>query len=118
MATLPGVKMSECEDVQHCYHCAHAINTDRFYDEEYGWDWDGMCPSCARDALGRDMPAQASESVSSNAMYAYHCPECGSRGQAELPADKPDLFTTCRTCGARVMAEWDGGVQFDTARRS
>ncbi|CRR85092.1 hypothetical protein PA6566_06719 [Pseudomonas aeruginosa] len=54
MPKLPPVKMSECDEITYCFYCSHAIYTDRYYDELSGWEWNGTCPSCCRDALGRD----------------------------------------------------------------
>lgn len=54
MAKLPPVEVSECAEITDCFYCAHSIYTDRYYDELSGWYWDGSCPSCCRDALGRD----------------------------------------------------------------
>jgi hypothetical protein len=54
MPKLPPVKMSECDEITYCFYCSHAIFTERYFDELSGWDWDGSCPSCCRDALGRD----------------------------------------------------------------
>lgn len=54
MAKLPPVEMSGCDEITYCFYCSHAIYTDRYYDEVSGWHWDGTCPSCCRDALGRD----------------------------------------------------------------
>jgi hypothetical protein len=54
MDSLPPVKSNECDEIEFCYYCAHAIYTDRYWDEVLGWYWNGHCPNCARDALGRD----------------------------------------------------------------
>ena len=44
-------------------------------------------------------------------LYAYRCTACGYRGELRLEGDTHDgELAECRSCGAKVVLEWDGGV--------
>lgn len=43
-------------------------------------------------------------------LYAYHCSQCGHRGQIRRPEEQETTSGECEACGADVIAEWDGGV--------
>lgn len=44
-------------------------------------------------------------------LYVYRCTACGHSGQVHLVESLPEVTTACSTCGAEVLAEWDGGVE-------
>lgn len=47
----------------------------------------------------------------SDVLYVYRCAHCGQRGEMHGPDDSHDgARETCRSCGATVTLEWDGGV--------
>lgn len=48
-------------------------------------------------------------------LYVYRCDACGHKGEAHLPGDEHDgEASTCSSCGAPVVLEWDGGVTLHT----
>lgn len=48
-------------------------------------------------------------------LYVYKCAECGKRGDQYLDDDSHDReASTCASCGAPVILEWDGGVVLET----
>lgn len=117
MARIPYVKVNECDEIQHCFHCAHPIYTERYDSEEDGFRWSGACPSCGRDALGRDREIPMAGDTRPTALYSDKCGECNSRGQVQMTVLTPYQDTHCSTCGASVTAEWDGGVDLSVVKR-
>lgn len=47
-------------------------------------------------------------------LYVYRCQACGHAGELHLAEAQPEVTTACSSCGAVVLAEWDGGVQLTT----
>lgn len=71
---------------------------------------DGTPGATAKDARTA-APTQQAQQV----LYAYHCDQCGHRGQLRHPEEHETISAECEACGAAVAAEWDGGVELTSA---
>jgi len=45
----------------------------------------------------------------------YRCNACGHAGELRLLEQQEEITSACTSCGAEVVAEWDGGVEFTQA---
>jgi predicted RNA-binding Zn-ribbon protein involved in translation (DUF1610 family) len=52
---------------------------------------------------------------STPALYVYRCNACGHAGELRLLEQQEEITSACTSCGAEVVAEWDGGVELTQA---